>query len=152
MTERYWNVGEVPVALEDWVSSNVAEAIRYFWEDDPPVVWIGDDLEKTSGRLVLTVGGPGKATAEDPAGGLDIYSLDVDLLGEITEWSKPYADIGGPRSDEQRDDMRERAATLRKFAELIVGLADAADMTANDEAHRRDAAGGQSGGADCSAS
>lgn len=128
MNERYWEAGEVPDVLLDWVNDNVVDAIKDCWEDDKPVAWAG----VKDGRMVLTVGGPGKPTAEDPSGQSDIYTLTFDVLDELAEYSEPYADIGGPRSDAQREDMRERAAALRKLAESIFGLADAADMTANN--------------------
>ncbi len=126
MTERYWEAGKSPDAMLDWVSQNVADAIRYFWEEDPPVAWIEDDLEEHGGRLVLTVGGPEKPDDEG-----DIYSLSVDLLSELSSWSVPYGGIGDPPSEEQRQDMKERAAALRSFARAIVELADAADLVAN---------------------
>lgn len=119
MSERYWEAGELPQVLLDLVNENVVAAIKDCWEDDKPVAWA--DVE--DGRMVLTVGGPGKPTAEDPSGQRDIYTLTFDLLAELTEYSAPYKDIGGPRSDEQREDMRERAAVLRKLADDVAALA-----------------------------
>lgn len=130
MTERYWNAGEVPDALLDWVNENVVAAIKDCWEDDEPAGWV----EVECGRMVLTVGGPGKPTEDDPAGERDIYSLTFDLLEELTEYSEPYANIGGPCSDAQREDMRERAAALRKLADDIAKLAADAHETANAQA------------------
>jgi hypothetical protein len=122
MSERYWEAGEVPEVLLDWVNENVVAAIKDYWEDNKPVGW----AEIKDGRMVLTVGGPGKPTADDPLGQRDIYALTFDLLAELEEYSAPYADIGVPRSEEQREDMRERAAALRKLADDVAALADRA--------------------------
>lgn len=122
MTERYWTADEVPEALLDWVNDNVVAAIKDCWEDDKPAGW----LEVEAGRMVLTVGGPGKPTKYDPAGVRDIYTVAFDVLDKLTEYSEPYSDIGGPRGDAQRNDMRERAAALRKLADDVAALADRA--------------------------
>jgi len=122
MIERYWEAGEVPDVLLDWVNDNVVAAIKDCWEDNKPVAWA--DVEE--GRMVLTVGGPGKPTADDPSGQRDIYTLKFDILAELTEYSAPYEYIGGPCSDEQREDMRERAAVLRKLADDVAALASRA--------------------------
>jgi len=122
MSERYWEAGEVPDVLLDWVNENVVAAIKDCWEDNKPVAWA--DVEE--GRMVLTVGGPGKPTADDPSGQRDIYTLKFDILAELTEYSAPYEYIGGPCSDEQREDMRERAAVLRKLADDVAALASRA--------------------------
>lgn len=119
MSERYWEAGKVPEVLLDWVSENVAAAIKDCWEEDKPVGWV--DVE--DGRMVFTVGGPGKPTEDDPSGYRDIYSVAFDLLTELAVYSDPYEDIGGPCSDEQREDMRERAAALRKLADDVAALA-----------------------------
>lgn len=119
MSERYWEAGEAPEVLLDWVNENVVAAIKDCWEDDKPVAWA---IVK-DGRIVLTIGGPGKPTAEDPSGQRDIYTLTFDVLEELTVYSAPYDDIGGPCSDEQREDMRERAAALRKLADDVAALA-----------------------------
>ena len=119
MSERYWEAGEVPDVLLDWVNENVVAAIKDCWEEGKPVGWV----EVEEGRMVLTVGGPGRPTEDDPSGRRDIYSVVFDLLAKLTEYSEPYADIGGPRSDAQREDMRERAAALRKLADDVAALA-----------------------------
>lgn len=119
MIERYWEAGEVPDVLLDWVNDNVVAAIKDCWEDDKPVAWAGVE----EGRMVLTVGGPGKPTADDPSGRRDIYTLKFDILAELTEYSAPYEGIGGPCGDKQREDMRERAAVLRKLADDVAALA-----------------------------
>ena len=103
--------------VEELVEENVVLAIKDCWEDNEPVCWLEDD----DGRMVLTVAGPEKP--EDPPNPQDVYSVRFDLLAELTEYSEPYADIGGPRSDEQREDMRERANFLRKLSEDIAALA-----------------------------
>jgi hypothetical protein len=125
MTKRYWNADDVPATdvLLDWVNQNVVAAIKHFWEDDKPVVWI----ENKDDCMVITVAGPGIPTIDDPAGENDIYTTKSDLLAELKRYSEPYADIGGPCSDAQRTDMRERAAALRKLAGDILELAARAD-------------------------
>jgi hypothetical protein len=125
MSERYWEAGELPELLLhqelllDLVNENVVSAIKDCWEDDKSISWA--DVE--DGRMVLTVCGPGKPTAEDPSGQLDIYTLKFDVMDELREYSAPYEDIGGPCSDRQREDMRERAAVLRKLADDVAALA-----------------------------
>lgn len=119
MSERYWEAGDVPDVLFDWVNKNVVAAIKDCWEDDKPFAWAGVE----DGRMVLIVGGPGKPTAEDPCGERDIYTLTFDLLAELTEYSAPYGSISGPRGDKQREVMRERAAALRKLADDVAALA-----------------------------
>jgi hypothetical protein len=101
------------------VSNNVVAAIKEFWEDGSHVAWA--DVEDEA--MVLTVAGPGKPTAADPSGMSDIYTLKFDLLAQLTTYSAPYDDIGGPRGDAQREDMRERAAALRKLADDVAALA-----------------------------
>ena len=122
MSERYWEAGEVPEVLLDWVNANVVAAIKDCWEEDKPVCWV----EVEDGRMVLTVLGPGKPTEDDPAGQLDVYAVTFDMLAELTEYSEPYASVGGPHSDVQREDMRERAAALRKLADDVAALASRA--------------------------
>jgi len=136
MTERYWEASEASDAMLDWASENVANAIKYFWEEAHPVGWIEDDLAEHGGRLVLTIGGPEKPKVggpENPDEPTDVYSISFDLLSELTDWSAPYAYNGGPRSEAQAEDMRERAAALRKFAREIERLADSAELVANKD-------------------
>jgi hypothetical protein len=118
MKERYWNAsGDVPEAILDWVNDNVVEALRYWWEEDEPTVWA--DVEDS--RFVLVVAGPMKPEP-NAEGREDIYSVRVDLLELLTEYGTPYED-SGPCSDAQREDMRERAAELRKLADSVSALA-----------------------------
>jgi hypothetical protein len=103
----------------DWVSANVAEAIRYFWEDDAPVVWI-EELEDSGGRITLKIGGPGKPD------GHGIYTVTVDVLSELSKWSNPYLGATWKLSENQKDDLRARSVVLRQFAQEAVRLSDAA--------------------------
>lgn len=53
MKKRYWTAEESEHIL-DYVNDNVIEAIRYFWEDDPPVTYITDfDKETNSDSIFL---------------------------------------------------------------------------------------------------
>jgi hypothetical protein len=115
MADRYWNVGDAPDALQDWVSKEVEHAIKYFWEQDKPNGWIDVDGEK----ICVKFCGPEKV--DDPR---DIYSVDVDLLAEMTEFADPYEHHGGPVSDIQLQDMRSRAAVMRKIADHATALAE----------------------------
>ena len=122
MKDRYWHASEVPEALEDWVNENVVAAIKDCWEGDKPVCWVGSE----DGRLLLTVAGPEKPSAP---GISDCYTVKFDLMAELQEYGDPYGK-DGPRSDAQRDDMRERAQVLRKLAADVAALADIADAKA----------------------
>jgi hypothetical protein len=116
---KYWKDGEVPEVLLDWVNENVVAAIKDCWEDDKPVAWANFE----DGRMVLTVTGPGKPTAEDPSGYRDNYTLTFDVLEELRNYSAPYEEIGGPHKAADLGDMRERAAVLRKLADEVAALA-----------------------------
>ena len=113
MSELFWDAGDVPGdALRAWANKNVLDAIKYFWEEDPPVCWI----DAKDDKLVLTVSGP-RCQNES-------YSLDLDVFELLTEYGNPYADLkGGPCSDGQCEDMRERADVLRKLAVDLTTLA-----------------------------
>ena len=125
MTDRYWTASDAPDSLLDWVNENVNEAIKHCWEEDKPVAWI--DVEEN--RMVLTVAGPGKPTEDDPGGNSDVYTVKFDILKELVEFSSPYAEIGGPCSEVQRNDMQERVVELRKLADGINKLAADAEKT-----------------------
>jgi hypothetical protein len=118
MTERYWEANNVPDVLLDWVDENVVAAIKDFWEVENINSWV--DIK--ADRLVLVVAGPEKPINED-TGYEDIYTHTFDLIDEITVYSKPYADIGGPCCDEHKIDMIERATALKKLADEIAKLA-----------------------------
>jgi len=122
MIKRYFEVSEVPDVLFDWLNEKVTGLIEEYWEDNKQVAW----TEVEDGKMVLTVAGPGKATVEDPSGDSDIYTLSFDILEQLKDYSDPYEGIGGPCSDEQREDMRERAAMLRKMADSVADMADRA--------------------------
>ena len=126
MNKRYWEADEIPDALMDWVSENVAGAIKYFWEDDPPFGYVND----VKGNIFICVLGPGKPTEEDQLGMWSNYTVNFDLLAKLKEYSEPYYHIGGPCSDAQIKDMRERAYALRKLANDVAALADRAEFIA----------------------
>jgi hypothetical protein len=128
MSERYWEAGGTPdldEVLYDWVNENVLAAIRDFWEEQP-VSWVG----VKDGRMILTVCGPGKPTEDDPSGQNNIYVARFDLVKELTDYSDPYEGLSGC-SDAQREDMRERAAALRKLADDVAALAARAAEAGN---------------------
>lgn len=119
MTERWWTVDGVPDALLDWVNENIVEAIKDCWEgDDKPVPSVS---LKEGGRFWIKIIGPEKPT--DSTGKYDCYSLEFDLLEELSDYGWEYTAFGGPCSDAQRDDMRARAAALRTLAGGIIGVA-----------------------------
>jgi len=118
MTDRYWEADEPPDTLLDWVNKNVCEAIKDVWEIDNPIGWI--DVEGET--VLLIVAGP-----EKPMDQSNIFTLKFNLVDQLAEYAMPYADIGGPRGDKQREDMRERAATLHRLSKTISDMAAEAD-------------------------
>ena len=117
MTNRYWEPVPPPEALLNWVDENVKQAIDDMWTGKMPIVWIGGDEEDTV--HILTVAGPEKINDET-----DCYSWDFNVLDEVKCYLRPYAEIGGPCSEEQREDMKERISRIREFAEKISDMAD----------------------------
>lgn len=124
MQTRYWTPSDPPDALMTWVDENVIEAIRNSWEDSPPNGWI----EAENDTVVMVVAGPEKP--ETPGEPTDVYSIQIDLLEELTEYATPYDDIGGPRGENHAEDLRERAGVLRKLAADVLRLADRAEQAA----------------------
>ena len=121
MTERYWEA-DIPVdALLDWVDANVCEAVKWAWQKENPVAWI----EVEDGEVLLTVAGPEKP--EEPGKPSDIYTLQYSLIDELQEYANAYAGINRPRSEAQREDMRERVAVLHMLAAAISNMAAEAD-------------------------
>lgn len=126
MADRYWEA-DVPELFLDLISANVVEAIRYFWEEDAPHVYIKTDPDDPgTGRIVFEVLGPEKPKAQEGC-----YFIEFDLLERLTDWSNPYADIGGPIHSEHKKDVLERAELLRKLADDIAELASNAVALAN---------------------
>jgi hypothetical protein len=62
MSERYWEAGEVPEVLLDWVNENVVAAIKIAGKTTSLLP--GAEVE--DGRMVLTVGGPGETHGRRP--------------------------------------------------------------------------------------
>ena len=122
MTERYWELDDIPDTLADFISDTVEGAVRHFWEIDAPMMWVSARASRINGATILTIAGPPKPTKSDPSGGSDNYTVDVDLLYVIREFVDIYSDIGGPKSKEQANDMQERYKTLAKLANDILGL------------------------------
>lgn len=123
MSERYWQAGNPPDCLLDWVNENVVEAIKNCWEDENPPAWA--DVE--NGRMFLVVAGPEKPTEDDPLGERDIYKLTYDVLAVLTAYTDEYQDMGCQLlGEEQLADMRERAAALKKLADEIYLLSERA--------------------------
>lgn len=126
MTERYWEAEIDPTDyLLDLISDQVASSVKEYWEEKQ--LALADDQE---GRVVVTFYGPPKPTAEDPAGLIDIYTLEFDLLDMLRRYSEEYEDLGGPRGPAQREDLLRRAATLKKLSADIAELAARAEESA----------------------
>lgn len=121
--DRYWEADTPPDdALRDWVCDNVKEAVRYFWYDDPPTAHI----DRTGKRLSIVFTGPPRPTKKDPFGGDYRYFKEFDLLSLLSEYGNPYGDLGGLIGDEQRQDVRDRAAVLTAFSNAVARLASQA--------------------------
>lgn len=125
MKKRYWEATETPGVILDWISKEVEDSTKLYWDGETPITW----CDSKDGRAVLVVTGPEKP--DDGSGITDIYTISFDILENLTDWSKPYDDVGGPRSDAQREDLHERADVLRALSEDIARLADAAEKQAN---------------------
>lgn len=119
-TLDYWMPNDPPESLLEWVSSNVAEAMRRQWEDEPPTILVEDGKGAMANRLRLVVLGGDKPTDLDPSGLSDCYSVEYDLLCELRDYADQYKSIGGPQSQEQIDDQKERMSQLRKLAADIL--------------------------------
>ena len=120
MSERYWNSGDVDAELADFANEQVCAALKQTWETDPPLAWIDDERKD---RVVMIVGGPEKpVSAADLDSPIDIYAVEFDVLHELELYADPYAP-NGPCSEEQRRDMAERVAVLRKLSDDIAALA-----------------------------
>ena len=121
-TERYWQaVGSRQDALLDWVSENVSEAMRQFWEDGEVTSWFDVD----DGRFILTIAGHPKPSKDDPSGKHDIYTAKIDIISRLTAWVEDYS--YAPRSEAERKEQSEAGKALRALSEAIAKLADEAD-------------------------
>lgn len=96
--------------------------VEQFFEGWKPVAWIDEEGE----RVTLTVAGPDKPMKNGKQELQDVYTVTFDVLDYIEDFVSVYDDLGGPVSDEQREDLRERAGKLRRFAEAVTALADRA--------------------------
>ena len=124
----YWEASEPPEALYDWVDQNVRAAIEDFWERDVKLAWVDCDWKdgKFTGPLEVVFPGPEKPSHPFR----DIYRAEFRLLSLIKDFAEPYDSIGGPCSEEQRADLRQRAEILREFARSINELAAKAEQAA----------------------
>lgn len=111
---------ELLAQLEDWVSENVVAALDDCFENNS-----GGWIDFEGDRFLLTIAGLEKP--EDDSGILDCYTLQVDLLQRLSQYGDVYGPHG-PRSEAQREDVRERAARLRKFAYEVTAIAQKAEM------------------------
>ena len=127
MTRRYWNAGTPPDVLLDWVNDNVVAALYQCWEEDPPSISIDEGPEEP---LTIVVYGPDKPTEDNPLGTFDIFTAKCDLMDALKEYATPYDSGGGPNSEAQREDVRERAAKLRELEKFVSALAATAEAAA----------------------
>lgn len=125
MADLYWGTGGIPSAisnaLEEWVNENVVDAINNSWKDGNVIGCAGIK----GGRFVIDIFGPEKPMNNDG----DIYSTTLDLLEELTEFSKEYA--GSGKSD--IEDLCYRAISLHKLAADIEALAVNVDVESNKQ-------------------
>ena len=93
MSQLFWDAGDVPGdALRAWANKNVLDAIKYFWEEDPPVCWI----DAKDDKLVLTVSGP-RCQNESYSLDLDVFELLTDQLRNCPANQLPmYAELALP--------------------------------------------------------
>ena len=118
--ELYWDSGDASLLIKQVINENVVAAIRYFWEEDAPVAWV----EVEDDRLLLTVSGPGKPTNEDPAGVRDVFTVNFDILEELTSYASAYLDMPGPpRGDDQISEAIGIARQIRKLSSELAELA-----------------------------
>jgi hypothetical protein len=109
MNERYWEPGDAPGGdpLKDWVSENVIAALAKLIEDGG--AWIGVADEK------LTVTFHSFEMPEKEGEPSDIWHKDFDLLEMAMEWAGDYDGLQ-QLSDQQREDLEERARLLDELA------------------------------------
>ena len=116
MTDQLRN--EIAKAVKDALSEVLQEpidgAIDRYVQDyfDNKDCWLSF---KEAGSSVSVMIGIGPADRENELGGVAVsYRPELDL--------DPYGDIGGPRSQEQLDDIIERIAAMKAFiAEIEAG-------------------------------
>ena len=102
MTERYWDAGDAPEALLNWLDENIVAAVTDCWgEHDVQCL-----VEKKDDRLVFKILGPEMPTGE-------VLTLRFDLLSEL----KSYIE----------DEDNEGITALRKLTDDITALCDRAE-------------------------
>ena len=106
--------------LEDWFESQVEDAVNeateYHWGELACWVEAGDD-----GSLVFLAAGPEKPELNHQ-GLVDIYTKRWKILDQLNCFVDPYTNIGGAKSEEQRQDVRERRAALEGLANAIMKM------------------------------
>lgn len=120
MKDFFWYATDPTEALTEWVSSNVQEAIRYFWEDEPPDIWIGDNED----GIVIELIGPGKPTEKDPTGGSDNYVITLDLMDSMLRYVCMDVTMASDMNQACKDATQHRINAMRKLAEKIKELSD----------------------------
>ena len=106
--------------LEDWFESQVEEAVNEATESNWERLgcWVEADDD---GSLVFLAAGPDKPELNNE-GLEDIYTKSWGILGQLHCYFDTYSDIGGPKSEEQRQDVRERRAALERLANDIMKM------------------------------
>lgn len=129
---RYWEANidgvgcEANNFLKDIINENVKEAVRYLWENEKPIIYIEDDnLDKIE---IL-----GYANPDDPR---DVLFVDDSLYDLIRKWGRPYGDMVNISSS-QKEDCRDRASQLFKFADHVTKLAVEAYERGNEQTNTR---------------
>lgn len=122
MTDRYWH-DDIPQGIEDllldWVNKNVVAALHDSWGRDRSI-----DIGNKNGRAVLYLIGSDKPTDEDPTGQKRCFLIQSDLLESVEEYLNVYTFMGGPKSQAQIDDVKERVSLMLKTSKDIADIAE----------------------------
>lgn len=133
MKKIFWDFrGEIPSkALLELVNDNVVEALKYYWTEGKPVAMVA----AYKNTLFFEVFGPPKVTTRDPIGSCDCYTVKYNIEKHLRDFLNPYVDLGGRCSKSQREDICNRAKSIKKLCAELVRLADQELIICSDHEH-----------------
>lgn len=120
--EIFWQVGEIPDAVSEWISSEVEEACRQCMAE--LAIWIDDmDLKKRQTKIkTMTVAGFGFTNKKGIG---DVQKKVFDVLEVFLDFVNPYAGFESVGA-EQRQDLEDRKKAWESFktkVDKLVGTA-----------------------------
>ncbi|MEA3641287.1 MAG: hypothetical protein VBE63_15285 [Lamprobacter sp.] len=116
---------EPPSVLLDWLSENVKDAFDEYWNSEPPC-----GLDVTDDGVTLTVFGPplppgfsqDQEDESEDASLESVYTMRLDLEFMLRDLLLPRSLRHGPKSDSERNELRENAEKLLALAKKIQEL------------------------------